>query len=108
MRETKTIVSGMMFAFLASSALVPLAFAQVYQQGTNSGMTLEDELKLARERIREVKEHPGQGSGTPYLDANGVVGASMISGAIFGGIFIAFVVRAKQIEKRLQQKRLLQ
>ncbi len=108
MRETKTILSGILFGFLAASALAPLAFAQTYPQGPNTGMTLEDELKLARERIKVVQENPGAGSGTPYLDANGVVGASIISGAIFGGIFVAFVVRAKQIEKKTQQKRLFQ
>lgn len=108
MRETKILLSGMALAFLAMGALAPLAFAQAYPQGQNVGMTLEDQLRLARERIQEVRENPGAGSGTPYLDASGVIGATIISGSIFGGIFVAFVVRAKQIEKRMQQNRALQ
>jgi len=107
MTQNKTIISGTLLAIVMASALVPLAFAQTYPQGSNTGMTLEQDLKLARERIEEVKAHPGEGSGTPYLSASGVVGATIISGAIFGGIFVAFVVRAKQIEKKRAQENLL-
>ncbi len=91
----------------AAGPLVPLAFAQQYQAPA-TGMTLEDQLKLARERIELVKANPHSGSGTPYLDPSGVIGATVISGAIFGGIFVAFVVRARQIEKRLAAARLHQ
>jgi hypothetical protein len=90
-----SILAGTLFAFLATAAMLPLAAAQVYPSD-KSGVTLEEELKLAREKIAEVKAHPGEGSGTPVLNANGVVGASTIVGAVFGGIFIAFVVQAKR------------
>ncbi|HKU33664.1 MAG TPA: hypothetical protein VJR22_07455 [Candidatus Nitrosotalea sp.] len=108
MRQSKTILSAALLAFVVACTLAPLAFAQVYPPQSSSGMTLEEELKLARERIAEVKAHPGEGSGTPYLNPDGVIGATIISGSIFGGIFVAFVVRAKQIEKKMQQKKLLQ
>lgn len=107
MTETRIALTGTLLAVFAASALMPLAFAQTYPQGSNTGMTLEQDLKLARERIEEVKAHPGAGSGTPYLSASGVVGATIISGGIFGGIFVAFVVRAKQIENKRAQENLL-
>jgi len=91
----KSILAGILFAFLATATMLPLAAAQVYPPQKN-GPTFEEELVLARQKIAEVKAHPGEGSGTPVLDANGVVGASTIVGAIFGGIFIAFVVQAKR------------
>ena len=94
----KKLVYSILFAVIMSGALPQLAFAQQYPTTSNS-MTLEQELDLAKKKVELVKEHPGDGSGTPYLDANGVVGASIISGAIFGGIFVTFVVRAKQFEK---------
>ncbi len=94
----KKFVYSILFAVLLSAILPQLAFAQQYGNYPPT-MTLEQELDLAKKRMELVKEHPGAGSGTPYLDANGVVGASIISGAIFGGIFVAFVVRAKQFEK---------
>ncbi len=107
MKQNKTILSATLLAFVMASTMAPLAYAQAYPQPSSSSMTLEEDLKLARERIAEVKAHPGQGSGTPYLDPNGVIGATIICGAIFGGIFVAFVVRAKQIEKQMLQKKLL-
>lgn len=91
----KKLAYSILLGVLVSSVVPQLAFAQYgYSQGNS--MTVEQELELAKKKVELVKEHPGDGSGTPYLDANGVVGASIISGAIFGGIFLTFVVRAKQ------------
>lgn len=107
MKQNK-ILSTTLLGFVVASTLMPLAFAQTYYPSPSSGMTLEEQLKLARERIEVVRAHPGDGSGTPYLNPEGVVGATIICGAVFGGIFVAFVVRAKQIEKKLAAKKLLQ
>lgn len=91
----KKLAYSILLGVLVSSVVPQLAFAQYgYSQGNS--MTVEQEIELAKKKVELVKEHPGDGSGTPYLDANGVVGASIISGAIFGGIFLTFVVRAKQ------------
>jgi len=94
----KKLAYGIFLAVLLSAVLPQLAFAQQYSGYAGGPMTLEQELELAKKKVEMVKAHPGEGSGTPYLNANGVVGASVISGAIFGGIFMAFVVRAKQYE----------
>lgn len=91
----KKLAYGILLGVLVSGVVPQLAFAQYgYTQGNS--MTVEQEIELAKKKVELVKAHPGDGSGTPYLDANGVVGASIISGAIFGGIFLTFVVRAKQ------------
>jgi hypothetical protein len=95
MTANKSILAGILFAFLATATMLPLAAAQVYPTEKN-GPTLEEELVLARQKVDEVKAHPGAGSGTPFLDANGVLGASIIVGAVFGGIFIAFITQAKR------------
>ena len=100
----KKLAYSILLAVLLSAVLPQLAFAQQYPGYTGGTMTLEQELILAKKKVEIVQAHPGEGSGTPYLNANGVVGASIISGAIFGGIFVAFVVRAKQYE--FAQKRL--
>ena len=105
MADKKMLLSGTLFVFVAASTLAPLAFAQTYPPNPTNQMTLEETLKIARERIKEVQDHPGQGSGTPYLDVNGVVGASIISGAVFGGIFVTFVVRARKAEASLAKMR---
>jgi len=93
------IIGTVLLALFVASSFAPFAAAQYAGVGGGGGVTLEDQLKLARARLDAVKNNPHAGSGTPYLDANGVIGASIIAGAVFGGIFIAFVVRAKQAEK---------
>ena len=93
------IIGTVLLALFVASSIAPFAAAQYSGVGGGSGITLEEQLKLAKARLDNVKKNPHAGSGTPYLDANGVIGASSIVGAVFGGIFIAFVVRAKQFEK---------
>jgi hypothetical protein len=102
----KKLAYGMLLAVLLPVVLPQLAFAQQYGGYQSNTMTLEQDLELAKKKVEMVREHPGDGSGTPYLDVNGVVGASIISGAIFGGIFLTFVVRTKQYE-RTQKARLV-
>ena len=76
-----------------------VAFAQymgnVGEQGETGVGTLEESLELAVRRIEAAEANPQSGSGTPYLDADGVVGASIIAGAVFGGIAAAFFFRAR-------------
>ena len=76
-----------------------VAFAQymgnVGSQGETGTYTLEEALKLQRSRIESAKANPASGSGTPYLDAGGVVGAAVIAGAVFGGVAGAFFIRGR-------------
>ncbi|MCE2508143.1 MAG: hypothetical protein J4G04_02405 [Nitrosopumilaceae archaeon] len=76
-----------------------VAFAQymgnVGSAGETGQHTLEENLELAQRRLEIISDNPGSGSGTPYLDASGVLGASIIAGAVFGGIAAAFFVRAR-------------
>ncbi len=94
--KTPIIVGTALLALFVVSTFAPFAAAQYTAGG---GLDLEQELKLAKAKVQAVQNNPHAGSGTPYLDASGVVGASVIAGGIFGGIFIAFVVKAKQAEK---------
>jgi len=95
MTANKSVLAWILFAFFATATMLPLAVADAYPTDKN-GPTLEEELALARKKVDEVRAHPGAGSGTPVLDANGVLGASIIVGAVFGGIFIAFISQAKR------------
>lgn len=79
--------------------MTSVAFAQymgnVGESGQTGKGTLEENLELARRKIEAAQANPASGSGTPYLDANGVVGASIIAGAVFGGIAAAFFIRSR-------------
>jgi len=76
-----------------------VAFAQymgnVGSKGETGTYTLEEALKLQRSRIDSAKANPASGSGTPYLDAGGVVGAAVIAGAVFGGVAGAFFIKGR-------------
>ncbi|NIT60394.1 MAG: hypothetical protein GWN00_30570 [Aliifodinibius sp.] len=97
----KTVLFASLFAvyIIGYYGFTGAAFAQymgnVGEQGETGAGTLEETLELARRRIEAAEASPASGSGTPYLDASGVVGASVIAGAIFGGIAAAFFVRAR-------------
>ena len=76
-----------------------IAFAQymgnVGSEGQTGSYTLEEALEIQRRRIQAAEANPASGSGTPYLDAGGVVGAAVIAGAVFGGIAGAFFIRGR-------------
>lgn len=76
-----------------------IAFAQymgnVGSKGETGEYTLEEALEIQRRRIEAAEANPASGSGTPYLDASGVIGASVISAAVFGGIAAAFFIRGR-------------
>ena len=63
--------------------------------GAIDGITLEEHLALAERKVEYAEANPATGSGTPYLDATGVVGATVIAGAIFGGIATAMFVKGR-------------
>ncbi len=57
--------------------------------------TLEETLELAKRKMEAVEANPASGSGTPYLDAGGVIGGSVIAALIFGGIAGFFFLRGR-------------
>lgn len=97
----KHIMVGSLVAMLAlgSMGLAADAFAQYFGNvgdgGETGKNTLEEALALQRARVDSVATNPGAGSGTPYLSADSVVGATAISAAIFGGIAATFFIRAR-------------
>lgn len=77
-----------------------LAFAQymgnVGDKGETGARTLEETLELAKRKVEYATANPHTGSGTPYLAADGVLGASAIAAAVFGGIAGALFFKGKQ------------
>jgi hypothetical protein len=95
----KLVLFGTLFvAFMMVGSIAP-AFAQylgsVGDKGETGSNTLEETLELAQRKVQYAADNPGTGSGTPYLAAEGVLGASAIAGAVFGGVAIAFFMKAR-------------
>jgi hypothetical protein len=93
---------SIIFVALASVFLMGTfgqAFAQymgnVGSAGETGKGTLEETLELAKRRIEAAEANPASGSGTPYLAADGVLGASAIAAAVFGGIAGALFFKGK-------------
>jgi hypothetical protein len=83
-----------------SMGMTAPAFAQYMgnvdtDSGATGKNTLEEALKLQAARVKSASDNPSTGSGTPYLAADGVLGASAIAAAVFGGIAAAFFFRAR-------------
>ena len=72
-----------------------LAFAQ-YSTGETGASTLEETLQLARDAVKITAANPGAGSGTPFLDATGILGSTIIAGAVFGGMAGALFYKGRQ------------
>jgi len=76
------------------------AYAQymgnVGSEGETGARTLEEQLELARRAMEAVKNNPATGSGTPYMAADGVLGAAAISAAVFGSIAAVLFYKGKQ------------
>ena len=81
----KSIIFGALTAIFLLGTLGQ-AFAQYVGSVQSAPATLEETLALAKERVAIAKANPASGSGTPILDADGVVGASVISALVFGGV----------------------
>ena len=99
-------VLGILAVCMALSTMIPASYA-FYEIDTYGGQyddeskvtggfgTLEEQLELAERAKAAADANPATGSGTPYLDASGVLGSSIIAGAIFGGIATAMFVRGR-------------
>jgi len=86
-------LSTLALCMAMSTLVVPvLAYSGL---GAIDGITLEEHLALAERKVAYADANPATGSGTPYLNADGVVGATVIAGAIFGGIATAMFVKGR-------------
>jgi len=93
----KTMIFGvsiMAVFVIGTISMVPVALAYS-GLGAVDGITLEEHLELAERKVQKAADNPATGSGTPYLDADGVLGSSLIAGAIFGGIATAMFVKGR-------------
>ena len=87
-------VSIMAVFAIGTISMVPVALAYS-GLGAVDGITLEEHLELATRKVEKAEANPATGSGTPYLDADGVLGASIIAGVVFGGIATALLLRGR-------------
>ncbi len=99
--NTKILLAASLIAVftIGLSAQSSVAFAQymgnVGSEGQTGSYTLEEALEIQTRRVASADANPAAGSGTPYISADGVVGAAVIAGTVFGGIAAAFFIRGR-------------
>lgn len=89
------LIAGAAMVVLLVSSLTSTSYAYFGNVDDGTTGTLEENLKIAREKVLIAEKFPGAGSGTPYFEVDGVAGASLIAGSIFSGITAAFVIKAR-------------
>ena len=89
--QKHTILSGLFLVALMVTFSQP-AFAQydVLDKGIYQGM------ETSKAKVDIANKDGALGSGTPYFAADGVLGASLLSGGIFGGIATLLFIRGKK------------
>lgn len=98
MMSKKITVTGVILIMLIPS--ISPAFAQymgnIGPYGETGANTLEETIKIARDKILSVQQDDAYGSGTPYFAAEGVLGAALLTAGVFGGVSAAFFVRGRK------------
>ena len=89
--QKHTILAGFILGALAVTLVQP-AFAQydVLDKGLYQGM------ETSKDKVEIATKDGAVGSGTPYFAADGVLGASLLSAGIFGGIAGMLFIRGKK------------
>ena len=91
-------------ALIGSAFAVPafqLANAQYLSSGPAPSGSIEQQLKLAREKVSNSQQAGAYGSGTPMLGTsiNSTLLFIIILAVIFGGISAAFFIRSRSPTK---------
>ena len=81
---------GGIFAMLMIA--VPPAIAQY---DVPNKETLYSELEVSKNKVTVATDPDAFGSGTPYFAADGILGASVLTAGVFGGISTLFFVRGR-------------
>ena len=92
MKKTSSVYAGMLLSAMLVVVVQP-AFGQydVLDKGS-----LYDWLEDPANK-KEIATNPDAfGSGTPYFAADGIVGASILAGGVFGGIAASFFIRGRK------------
>ena len=93
---TASLIAVFSIGFIADGTMAFAVYmGSVGDDGETGSHTLEEALALQAKRVTVAKDNPALGSGTPYIGPDGVVGAAIIAGAVFGGIAGAFFIRGR-------------
>ena len=94
MNEKRIMYAGAILAVLVLPS-VSQAFAQYYPTGTDI-REVYDNVNDGATKTEIAKGEGAFGSGTPYFAADGVVGSTVLTAGVFGGIATMFFIRGRK------------
>ncbi|MCV0431235.1 hypothetical protein [Nitrosopumilus sp.] len=89
MQKQSVLFAGISLALMA--VMIQPAFAQydISEKGLYEGM------RDSKIKVEIATQEDAMGSGTPVFAADGIVGASVLSAGVFGGIAAMFFLRGR-------------
>lgn len=79
-----------------SLALMAIMTQPAFTQYDISEKGLYEEMKDSRIKVEIATQKDATGSGTPVFVADGIVGASILSAGVFGGVATMFFLRGRK------------
>lgn len=92
MKKNNLIFTGILLSIM----LIPLSQLAFAQYHTPDKGTLYNWMEDPANKKRLATSPGSFGSGVPYFAADGLLGASILSGGIFGGIAAMFFIRGRK------------
>ena len=93
MQKNYAVFTGAIFSVVMLVSISQSAFAQYDVLDKDS---LYDWMENPAHKKELATDPDAFGSGTPYFAADGIVGASVLAGGVFGGIATMLFVRGKK------------
>ena len=91
MQKNYAIIAGIFLTAMLGIIAQP-AFAEY----NDLDKGLYQEMEKSKAKVEIATQIGAEGSGTPVFDADGVLGASILSGGIFGGITAMLFIRGRK------------
>ena len=90
MQKNYAIIAGIFLTAMLGIIAQP-AFAEY----NDLDKGLYQEMEKSKAKVEIATQIGAEGSGTPVFDADGVLGATILSGGIFGGIAAMFFIKGR-------------
>ena len=91
MHKSYVIFTGVFLTVMAVTLIQP-----TFAEYNDLDKGLYKQMEQSKAKVDIATKIGAEGSGTPVFDADGILGASILSGGIFGGIAATLFIRGRK------------
>lgn len=91
MHKSYVIFTGVFLTVMAVTLTQP-----IFAEYNDLDKGLYKQMEQSKAKVDIATKIGAEGSGTPVFDADGILGASILSGGIFGGIAATLFIRGRK------------